>query len=293
MGDLTIDGAALDHVAHAVHQWYDVWDRYAVELGADWASGGPGPGFAPAQLRFANDARIELLRPCNVEVNDFLARFLERSGPGPHHLTFKVPSLDGALDRVERAGFEPINIDRSDTEWLEAFIHPKQASGVVVQLAEAGTPWSNPAPEDFPTGRRTVRDGTRPIAPSSLRLVVHAVADLPTARLLFIDLLGGEVVSSGARDGLEWVDLFWSGPLGIRIVSPTSSAGDHPLVAWLGGRSGRIHHLLLDAEEPEDVDGARTLPPSAVPGPHPEDVGPLVEVPPERNGGLRLVLAPR
>ena len=58
-----IEGYRLDHVAHAVPRWQDVWDRYATDLGAEWNSGGPGPGFAPAQLRFANGARVEVLMP--------------------------------------------------------------------------------------------------------------------------------------------------------------------------------------------------------------------------------------
>ena len=66
----------LDHVAHAVPRWQDVWDRYAIELGAEWNSGGPGPGFAPGQLRFGNGARIEILMPHDPHVNDFLQRFL-------------------------------------------------------------------------------------------------------------------------------------------------------------------------------------------------------------------------
>src|SRR5665213_2365264 len=48
-----IEGTVLDHIAHAVPRWQDVWGRYATDLGASWSSGGPGPGFAPAQLRFA------------------------------------------------------------------------------------------------------------------------------------------------------------------------------------------------------------------------------------------------
>ncbi len=162
----SIDGAVLDHVAHAVPRWQDVWHRYATDLGAEWASGGPGPGFAPGQLRFANGARVEVLMPCNVDVNDFLARFLDRSGPGAHHLTFKVPDLGAAIDAAGQFRIEPINVDLSDPEWMEAFLHPTPAGGVVVQLAEAPHPWSSPPPDDFPTARRMRPDGSGPRAPA-------------------------------------------------------------------------------------------------------------------------------
>ena len=35
-----IEGTVLDHVAHAVPRWQEVWGRYATDLGAVWASGG-------------------------------------------------------------------------------------------------------------------------------------------------------------------------------------------------------------------------------------------------------------
>ena len=120
----------------------------------------PGPGFAPAQLRFANGARVEVLMPWDTEVNDFLSRFLAANGPGPHHLTFKVPDLADAIDRARAYGIEPVGIDLSHPEWLEAFLHPKVATGVVVQLAEEHQSWSSPAPDDYPTDRRLRSDGS-------------------------------------------------------------------------------------------------------------------------------------
>ena len=59
----SISGAVLDHIAHAVPRWEDAWPRYVGQLGAVWHSGGPAPGFAPVQLRFANRARLEVLMP--------------------------------------------------------------------------------------------------------------------------------------------------------------------------------------------------------------------------------------
>ncbi len=92
--------AALDHVAVAVERWADAWPRYAVELGGAWSSGGFNVGFGPAQLRFANGARVEILQPWEPEENPFLRRFLDRHGPSPHHLTFKVPDLASAIDQA-------------------------------------------------------------------------------------------------------------------------------------------------------------------------------------------------
>jgi methylmalonyl-CoA/ethylmalonyl-CoA epimerase len=276
----------LDHVAHAVPRWQDAWRRYAVDLGATWSSGGESIGFAPAQLRFGNTARIELLMPHDTGRIDFLARFLAQHGPGPHHLTFKVPDLGDALSRARDAGYEPVGEDRSDPFWKEAFLHPKQATGIVVQLAEAPAGWDTPPPPDFPTDRRPRRDGSGPVEAASLERAVHAVADLDEATALFVGLLGGEQVDVGADPGGRWVDLSWGGPLLLRLMTPVAgpSGGEGSgLAEWIGSRRGRLHHLAFSAEEPSALVGARPL----------GGNGTRFEIPPEENLGLRLVLTPR
>jgi len=285
----------LDHVAHAVPRWQEVWGRYAVGFGAEWSSGGPGLGFAPAQLRFGNGARVEVLMPHATETNDFLARFLEHSGPGPHHVTFKVPDLEVAIGRARQHGFEPIGIDVSDPEWMEAFIHPKQASGVVVQLAQQSVAWTSAPPEDYPTTRRPRSDGSGPVPPGAFLRVTHAVADLDAAAALFVGLLDAQVADGGAGGGLRWMELAWPGPLGIRLVAPEGPGdGTAALTRWLGARSGRVHHLELTAEEPGSIPDARRPDPESV-GARPWDAGrddPGWEIAPAANAGLRLVVHP-
>ena len=259
----TIEGVVLDHVAHAVHRWQDVWDRYATDLGAEWNSGGPGAGFAPGQVRFGNDARVELLMPYDIEVNDFLERFLRSNGPGPHHLTFKVADIGSAIEQARRSGWEPIGIDVSDPEWMEAFLHPKQATGVVVQLAQApGGGWTSPAPDDYPSDHRRRADGSAPVAPASLLRITHAVADMAHAIGLFGDLLGGETVGAGGarRPPMARPELGWPASA-LRLVAPDGGAGTGRLAQWLGGRSGRVHHLGLSTEEPDRIADARPIGP--------------------------------
>jgi len=291
-GDARIEGAVLDHVAHAVPRWQDVWHRYATDLGAEWNSGGPGPGFAPAQLRFGNGARVEVLMPWEVTVNDFLARFLAASGPGPHHLTFKVPDLELAIGRARAFGIDPIGIDVSDPEWMECFLHPKLASGVVVQLAQQQTAWKSDPPADYPQERRLRSDGSGPVPPAVLRQVCHVVADLEGALALFGGLLDGAVDADTTVDGLRAVDLAWPGPLGVRLIGPARLDPEGPVATALGGLPGRVHHLRLEVDEPGGVPGAvaatslfGTLAgPGADEGAH--------EIARDANAGLGLVLLP-
>ncbi len=300
----------LDHVAHAVVHWRDIWDRYAVDLGAQWVSGGWSRGFAPGQLRFGNGARLEMLMPWDVEYDDFLARFLARHGPGAHHLTFKVPDIRAALRDAERAGFEPLGVDLSDPEWMEAFLHPKQASGVVVQLAESSIQgegsgeWSTPPPDGFPTGQRRVASSDRPVAPGALAWVVHAVADGDAARSLFVGLLAGTPLEEGVADGVGWAAVSWGGPLRLRLLWPvglhpaygarrrgdeTAQSPAHRLEEWLGGRAGRVHHLELEVEDPAGVpDSSPATDPLTAVGAAADE--PRWAVPARANHGLALVL---
>src|SRR5680860_496722 len=130
----------LDHVALATRDVTPILDLFVGELGGLVLFGGQGPGFRPMQVRLGDEndgMTVEILEPWDTEHNDFLERFLTRNGEGPHHLTFKVPDLAAALDRVRTAGFQPVGVDVSDPDWKEAFLHPREAHGTVVQLAES------------------------------------------------------------------------------------------------------------------------------------------------------------
>jgi hypothetical protein len=197
--------------------------------------------------------RVEVLAPANVEHNDFLRRFLDGSGPGPHHMTFKVPDLAAALAEAEAAGFDPIGVDLRDPTWKEAFLHPRQAMGVVVQLAEAEGGWQSPPPPGLP----------EPADPaSSLDHVAHAVADLDGGLALFAGLLGGAEQDRGDDEGARWVELAWAGPGRIRLVAPTTPSS--PVATVLAGRTGRVHSLAftvpsLPAGRPRVVEPDGTL----------------------------------
>jgi methylmalonyl-CoA/ethylmalonyl-CoA epimerase len=278
----TVTGAVLDHVAVAVERWSDAWPRYATELGGAWTSGGMNVGFAPAQLRYANGGRVEVLQPWDPADNPFLRRFLDRHGPGPHHLTFKVPDLSAALDAAKQAGFAPVGVDLDNAEWKEAFLHPRQATGIVVQMAQASHDWESPPPEGFPSPNA---------APASFVRATHAVARLDTALALFETLLGGTVRSRGVAPDTTWefAELTWASPPRLRLVAPTAAGGASTLQEWLGDLPGRLHHLVFaapDAEAPGRSPGGAGL---DVDGVLPED-GATTVIEPGDNLGTRLVV---
>lgn len=263
----------FDHIAVAAEAQSDVWPRYAGDLGGRWVAGGPGYGFGWAQLRFANGMRVEALEPQDVHNNDFLRRFLDRNGPGPHHLTFKVPSLDAALAKAETLGYRPVGVDRSEPSWQESFLHPKDIPGVVVQLAQAEGDDHSDDPGSLPAARTD--------EPATLVHVAHALARLDDGLRLFVDLLGGEEVARGEGASGPWLDLRWPGPGVVRLI--TVSDPSSPLGQWVGDRAGRISHITFQTTDPQDVAGAE-----------PDGDGTWEEgtwiVPPEANHGTRLLL---
>jgi methylmalonyl-CoA/ethylmalonyl-CoA epimerase len=260
----------LDHVAVAAERQVDAWPRYAGDLAGAWVAGGDSVGFRSAQVRFANGMKVEVLEPHDVAANDFLRRFLDANGAGPHHLTFKVGDLDEALAAAEAARFQPVGVDRSDPGWQEAFLHPKQALGIVVQLAQSGgTPWESERPAELPEPATD--------EPATFEHLTHAVASLDDGAALFGALLGGREVGSGSLDGGRYLDLAWPGPGRVRLVAPEGGEGS-PWAVYLQGRPGRLHHLAF-----------RTADPARVPGAVPARDGSWV-VAPERNLGVRLVL---
>ena len=254
-----ISNIDLDHVALAFEDRAPGQQRYAGELGGEWIGGGADPGFWSEQVKFANGMKVELLEPLNVDENDFLRRFLDRNGPGPHHLTFKVADIVGALGLVEAAGYRPVSVNLENDHWKEAFLHPKDAPGVVVQIAQSSGDgdWGMPIPDGYPTPATS---------PATLDRVTHAVASLDVGLRLFRDLLAGEEHDRGADETGAWVDLRWPGPGRVRLVEPNGPTS--PLATWIGDRAGRVHHLAF------------TLP----------GAGDRREVPPDVNHGVRLLI---
>jgi catechol 2,3-dioxygenase-like lactoylglutathione lyase family enzyme len=259
----------LDHIAVAVDRHADAWPCFGADLGGAWYAAGPGDGFNWAQLKFANGMRLEVLEPAEVERNDFLRRFLDRHGRGPHHLTFKVGDITQALDASTAAGCTPVNVNLSHPGWKEAFLHPKDALGVVVQLAQAAADdeWSPPV-AGFPAPRRDQ---------ATLLRVSHAVASLEDGLALFGDLLGGRVLRRGSDDAARWVELAGPGPGRVRLLEATSPAS--PITTWLDGRSGRVHHVAFAIRDPGSVEGAVA------------DGDGQFEIAPHRAQGTRVMLA--
>lgn len=84
------------------------------------------------------ESKIELLEPTSAESP--VARFLEKNGPGIHHIAYQVEDLEAAIAKLESEGARMIDkVPRLGAHGARiAFIHPKSSNGVLTELCQAG-----------------------------------------------------------------------------------------------------------------------------------------------------------
>jgi methylmalonyl-CoA/ethylmalonyl-CoA epimerase len=82
------------------------------------------------------ESEIELLMPSHSDSP--IARFLETRGPGIHHICYRVPDLDQALERCRAAGYRLVDeFPRQGVGGRRiAFVHPKATAGILLELTE-------------------------------------------------------------------------------------------------------------------------------------------------------------
>lgn len=210
-------GINLDHVAIGLARMEIARPFFEQTLGGAHAGGHPGVPFGFTQWEFAGGGRIEVIYPMGPP-NGFLHRFLERGGPRIHHVTFRVPSLDEICARAAQLGYTVVGTDRSDPHWKEAFLHPKEAQGIVVQIVQS-TP--RPGGEDWPVPKPRA-DAAR------VRGVRLSSRSLDAARRQWGDLLGG----TGWIAGDSLVFRFAESPLVI-LVDADPAREEGPLAIEL------------------------------------------------------------
>jgi methylmalonyl-CoA/ethylmalonyl-CoA epimerase len=103
-------------------------------------------GLAPGHPETADGARIVSLHfgPVDVELLEPsdpaspIAKFLAKRGPGIHHVCYRVPDLDAALERCQTAGYRLVDEKprRGAGGRRIAFLHPKSTNGILLELTE-------------------------------------------------------------------------------------------------------------------------------------------------------------
>ncbi len=82
------------------------------------------------------ESKIELLEASNP--SSPIAKFLEKKGPGIHHIAFDVENIEAEIARLTSQGFELIHTSPKDgaDNKLIAFLHPKSTGSILIELCQ-------------------------------------------------------------------------------------------------------------------------------------------------------------
>ena len=205
----------LDHIAIAAHRLTDAPPVLVGILGGVPFFGMDAGAFRFGQWEFEGDGRLEVLEPRGDD--GFLHRFLATRGPGIHHVTLKVPSLREACERAEALGYAIVGYNDASPYWKEAFLHPRDALGIVVQLAQAGG--KGPTRGKWRTAPPGPANPPPPVRLLGLRMRARSEA---RAERQWSTLLRGTAVHEGAGLVYRWPQ----SPLRIAVdIDPTGDEG--------------------------------------------------------------------
>ncbi len=127
----------IDHIGLAVTDLDGAVELYRDRLGMPLQHREVVEQFGvEAVLLGIGDSHVELLSPTDPE--SAVGRFIQRGGPGLHHVAYQTADIDAALEQARSAGLELI--DEEPRAGIRnsrvAFVHPKSTGGVLTELVE-------------------------------------------------------------------------------------------------------------------------------------------------------------
>lgn len=133
----------FDHIGIAVHSIDKALPFFADALGAKLRRiGDSRDGSFRVAILDLHDFCIELLEP--IDPNGFLAKHLAARGEGVHHITLQTPDLKRKTLLLEDKEIRVVQKEFDDPDNIGAFISPKSAHGVLIQLGQTLGPLNNP-----------------------------------------------------------------------------------------------------------------------------------------------------
>jgi methylmalonyl-CoA/ethylmalonyl-CoA epimerase len=125
-----------DHVCMAVAKLDErlsmLTELFGMKILARWEN--PAAGYNGATLSVpGSKVYWELLEPAGEQ--SFIERFLNERGPGLHHVTLEVESVNSATKALRAYGYQPFG-GRAFNDYKEVYVHPRDSGGVLFQLYE-------------------------------------------------------------------------------------------------------------------------------------------------------------
>ncbi len=89
-----------------------------------------------AFVGLANNSNIELLEPTSDD--SVIKKFLDKRGPGIHHICLRVKNLDKVLEDLKKKNIRLVdqNPRVGAHNCRVAFVHPSATGGVLIELSE-------------------------------------------------------------------------------------------------------------------------------------------------------------
>ena len=129
------DRPRIAHVGIAVPDLESALRFYRDVLGVEPDPPEVADGATILALPFG-ESEIELLSP--VEADSPIGRFLAKRGPGIHHICYRVPDLDAAIQACRAAGYRLVDeVPRRGAGGRRiAFVHPTATAGILLELTD-------------------------------------------------------------------------------------------------------------------------------------------------------------
>ena len=124
----------IDHIAIAVTDVEESAKIYQQALGVDEIEFETveSEGVKVAIIPLEN-GRIELMQPTND--SSPIKKFLDKKGPGLHHMALDTSNIEGEVERMEGCGIQFLGKIRPGSAGTKVtFIHPKSLNGVLAEL---------------------------------------------------------------------------------------------------------------------------------------------------------------
>ena len=122
-------GIAVD----SIEERLPVWESFGLKL--HHTEKVESEGVTTAHLKVGG-YEIELLEPMGEDTP--VGKFIDKKGPGIHHLALEVDNIEEALVKAKKNGLVPIGeAPRQGAEnTLVAFFHPKDTGGVLLEIVQ-------------------------------------------------------------------------------------------------------------------------------------------------------------
>ncbi len=124
----------IDHIVIAVNDVEESVKIYQQALGIDEIEFETveSEGVKVAIIPMEN-GRIELMQPTND--SSPIKKFLDKKGPGLHHMALDTDNIEGEVERMEGCGVQFLGKIRPGSAGTKVtFIHPKSLNGVLAEL---------------------------------------------------------------------------------------------------------------------------------------------------------------